>query len=555
VRRSASAGMMIVMLVALLLSACGAPSTQATPMSTDAGETPSAGTLAPSVSPETSTLIVAVPANIEQLDPNYGITSVTAMTVVANTYDQLTEYETYMSEDGYLLDDTESILGAVAESYEISPDGMDVTYHIRQGLTFHDGTPLTAEAVKFTFDRIVESEGVGYYYVDMAGASTTDAFEVIDEHTLVMHLEQPNVLAMKVLTLLNIVPVNPNLLQQHMTDDDPFGQDWLSINEAGSGPFILESYTPDSEVVLRRFDDYWKGPAALERVIIKIIPSVADRILALESGDVDLIIDVPPRDVERLEANPDVKVVSAPARKPRVLQMSHDISPLDNIKVRQAIAYAIPYETIVEEVYEGAAQLLRNPVLAIGTPTYTEEFWTYDTDLDRARELLAEAGYPDGFDTSIAVVAGIEEDEEMAVWIKTNLEQIGIHVEVESMPMAAYLTEARAQELPLFLSEMGMWVNDPFYTYYFELLTGGGANEGNYSNAEVDSLIEEYFASTDLEARAEASKRIQEIACEEVPLLPLAQANINVAMRKNVQGFYFSFDGTHVYRFYTLYKE
>ncbi len=553
----------IIVLLGLLVTACGTPAPTASPVVEEETPAPPAPTATPVIgeetpaptAPEDTTLIVAFSGTVEQLDPNYSLGSPTAQTVVSNVYDQLTEFETLMHEEGYLVDDTERIIGAVAESYEISPDGTTVTYHIREGLTFHDGTPLTADAVKFTFDRIVESQGIGFSYVDLAGARTTDAFELVDDYTLVMHLEVPNSLAMKALTLQNIVPVNPELLTPYMTDDDPFGRAWLSVNEAGSGPFLLEDWVPASTVVLSRFDDYWKGPAALEKVIIKIIPSVADRILALEAGEVDMIMDVPPRDIARLEANPEIKMISAPSRKMVILGLSEDVSPFDNVKVRQAIAYAVPYDTILEQVYKGYARPNRSGFNAPGTPTYTEEYWVYETDLDKARELLEEAGYPNGFATTLAVKAGIEEDEEAAVWIKANLEQIGITVNVESKPLAAWLTEARAHTLPMYISTHAFWLNDPLYGYYFGVRTGGGPNYANYSNQEVDELIAEYFPSTDIEARTAASRRIQEIVAEELPVIPLASVNVNVAMRENVHGYYFAFDGTHVTRFYTMYKE
>lgn len=543
------------LVLVLLLSGCGAPAPEPSATGQAPEETPLPPEPTPTVSPEQATLVVAFSGTVEQLDPNFAMGSQTAQTVVSNVYDQLTEYETYMSDEGYLVDNTESILGAVAESYEISPDFSTITYHIREGLTFHDGTPLTAEAVKFTLDRIVESRGIAYFYMDLAGVRTTDACEVVDDQTLVLHLEDPNILAMKVLTLQNIVPVSPELVKQHVTTDDPFAQNWLAINEAGSGPFVIESWDPGSEIVLRRFDDYWKGPAQLEKVIIKIIPSIADSILALESGDLDMVMNVPPRDVAKLEANPDIKMISAPAAEMVFLGMSEDVPPFDNVKVRQAIAYALPYETILEEVYKGHASAHKSPFVSQRWLAYTDEFWTYETDLEAARALLAEAGYPGGFETTIAVKAGLEEDEEAAVWIKANLEQIGITVNVESMPLAAWLTEARAHTLPMYIEHAGFWVTDPFYAWFFAIQTGGGPNYANYSNSEVDRLIAEYFRSTDTEARMEASNRIQQIACEELPVVPLAEVDFNVAMRDNVQDFYWSFDGTFVTRFYPMYKE
>ncbi len=504
---------------------------------------------------ERATLLVAFAGTVEQMDPNYALGSPTAQTVVSNIYDQLTEYQTYMSKDGYLVDDQEKIVGGVARFFEISPDYRTITYRIREGLKFHDGTPLDAAAVKFTFDRIVETKGAAYSYVDLAGARSTSDYQVVNDKTVVVKLEKPNILAMKSLTLQNISPVNPKLVKTNATAEDPFGRKWMAINAAGSGPFMLESWNPTSEVVLKRFDGYWKGPAKLEKVIIKIIPTVADRILALEKGAVDMIMEVPAKNVARLKSNPDVKMISAPSIKQILLGMSHDIPPFNNVKVRQAIAYAAPYDTILNEVYRGYAKRLRSPGIVSSTPTYTEKYWTYETDLNKAKALLTEAGFPNGFQTTLAVRAGNEEDEEAAVWIRANLEKVGIRVDIKPMPLAAWLTEARAYKHPMYMTNHGFWINDPFYSFYFAIRTGGGPNYTNYKNEEVNKLIANYFPSTDVEARKKASDRIQQITARDVPIIPLVQVNVNVAMRKNVQGYYFSFDGVQVTRFYTMYKE
>jgi peptide/nickel transport system substrate-binding protein len=500
------------------------------------------------------TLIMASPGTVEQIDPNYAGGSFTAQTVVANVYDQLTQYATSMSPDGYLVSNTEKIIGNVAQSYDMTLGSKRIVYRIRGGLKFHDGTPLDANAVKFTLDRIAALKGLGYFYVNFAGAPTTDSFELVNAETLVVHLQRPNPLAMKLLTLENIAPINPGLVHQHATADDPWGRKWLAVNAAGSGPFVVEELLPASEVVLVRNDAYWKGPAKLKRVIIKIIPSVADRVLALQRGSVDMITDVPPKDIASLREKPSVKVISVHGRKFFVMGMNVDTPPFNNSKVRQAMCYAVPYDTIINGVFRGYGSRMRSPIPR-GTPTYTEKFGLYDTDLVKAKALLAEAGFPDGFKSTLMIQAGVEEVEEAAVWIKSNLQKIGVNIDIEILPLGAFLTKARAKGHAMYIFSHMHWVNDPFYTFGVLYQTGLMAGYTGYSNNEVDRLITDNIVSTNVSARAQASERVQQIVMNEAPFCFLAQANDNVAMRKNVQGFYASFDVTHVARFYTMYKE
>jgi peptide/nickel transport system substrate-binding protein len=499
-----------------------------------------------------TTLVVAMPGTVEQIDPNFAVASWSAQTVIANVYDVLTEYETRLAPEGYLVDDTEKVVGSVARSVEVGAGGRRITYRLRDGAKFQDGSPLDAKALKFTMDRIVNTKGIGFGYFDLAGARKTESFEVVDDRTLVVNLEQPNPLAVKLLGLLNVAPVSPKLIQQQATAADPWARNWLAVNPAGSGPFVLERLAPTSEVVLVRNEQYWKGPAKLQRVIIKIIPNVADRVLSLERGSLDMITEVPPKNIAALKNNAAVKVLSMPSRRMQILGMNAATGPFSNPKVRQAICQAIPYDTIIKQGFHGYAVRLRSGI-AQGTPTYTDKYG-YETDLTKAKALLAEAGFPNGFRTTLAVRAGFEEDEEAAVWIKSNLQKVGVTMDIDTLPLAAFVTKGRAKEHATYINNHAYWVNDPYYTYYFLHRTGGGSSYTGYSNKEVDKLIADHMIAPDMDARARASDRIQQLIQQDPPFCYLAQSNVNVAMRKNVEGYHFSFDATHLTRFYTMSK-
>ena len=308
------------------------------------------------------TLVVGMPGTVEQIDPNYAVSSFSAQTVIANIYDQLAEYGSHSASEGYLVDDTSKVVGAIAASYQMPLGSKQITLRLRDGLTFHDGTPLDANAVKFMFDRIIDLQSLAYGYLVLTGAKSKDSFVVNDPKSLTVRLSAPNPLALKLLSLENVVAVNPKLIRAHASSTDPWARNWLAGNDAGSGPFRLEKLAPTSEVDLVRFDKYWKGPAKLQRVVIKIVPDAADRELSLARGALDFISQVPPKDIATLQKNAGVTVLSIPSRTMQILGLNATARPFNNAKVRQAICYAIPYDTIIKEVPVTVTQNVTVPV-------------------------------------------------------------------------------------------------------------------------------------------------------------------------------------------------
>jgi peptide/nickel transport system substrate-binding protein len=233
--------------------------------------------------------------------------------------------------------------------------------------------------------------------------------------------------------------------------------------------------------------------------------------------------------------------------------MNEQLPPFDNKLVRQAISYAIPYETIVNEVLNGYGRQLTSPI-PDGTPTHTDEFFVYKQDPEKAKELLTEAGFPDGFETTLAVASGNQEGKETAVWVQQSLAEIGITVNIQELPGAAFAEQLQKHELGFFF--FNNWIsinNDPFYHLYW-LFWSPCCNYTNYSNSDVHQLIEEYTLSTDQEARDQASLDAQQAIVDDAPWVFLYQPDFLLAMRSNMKGYVF-YSTDRFTRYKSLYKE
>lgn len=502
---------------------------------------------------EEKVLIVAVDGDVDTFDPCCTVGTKASQTTIQNTFDQLTQYahveRTLPNGQTYTTVDTSQIVGMLAESWE--QDGNVVTFKLREGLTFSNGNPITADVVVEGYRRIFEIGGLSYFLLTMGAVADASQFEVVDELTLRMTMNTPNNLVNLNNVMHNTSSVDPLEVAEFATDSDEWAGDYFRQNlPTGNGPFVLEEYVPGDRIVLTARDDYYQGRAALDRIIIKIVPDPAQRVLLLKRGEVDMIMVPPIKDLDDLEADPNINVVSVPSTQNRMLEMNNTIPPFDNKLVRQAVTYAIPYDTLLNEVWLGRAQLLQSPI-ANGTPTSDFSFWNYETDLDKSRELLAEAGFPDGEGLpaiKISVRIGTEEDERAAVFIQDALAQIGMEVEIEKLAFAAFQEQEAQRQLQFWIDEWISWVNDPFYHLSWIYSSTSPLVYTNYQNDRVDELISTYTLwAGDEQERNEASQEIQRLIVDDSPIIYLLAPNFNVAMRSNVTGYVYYNDELNRY--------
>ena len=501
-----------------------------------------------------TTLIVAVASDIQNLDPTLSSGDVQTQEFLTNVYDWLIDYSV-VDQNGTMIGDPSNFVGALAEKYEWNADGTKITFTLRDGLKFSNGDPLTAEAVKFTYDRLYDQNGVTPFLMSMAAVPDKDHVKVVDDLTIEITVDTPNTLLLGNMAQFGHSILNPNVVKPHMTADDPYADEWLKANTAGTeqGPFRLESWEPGNQWVLVRNENYWGEAPKLERIIFKIIPDASSRLAQLQSGAVDMAFDLPLKDIAGLESDPNITVARNTTRFVVFLGMNSNVPPFDNVKVRQAISYAVPYQTILDEVLQGYGQQLTSPI-PNGTPYHTDEFFQYTLDLDKAKALLTEAGFPDGFETTLQIASGVQEAKETAVWVQQSLAQIGIKVTIQEMPGAAFTSALQKFELGFFFHNNWISINnDPFY-HLFWLFRSDCCNYTQYVNEDVRAAIDANTLNTDAATREQAAMDIQRTIIDEAPWVFLYQPDKIVAMRSNVKGYvFYSADLFTRYKF--LYKE
>jgi len=481
-------------------------------------------------------IVIALPADIDTLDPQ-AFKSIPGYYAIQNLYDQLLDYELEAYGDHWYT--TEGIRGMMADEWEVSEDGKTITFHLREGLKFANGNPLTAEDVVYTFDRALKG---GAYTAVLLGMMTISDLatqvEAVDQQTVVFHLKEASPMMLKLLVLNVVSVLDKETLDSHATTDDPWANEWMKTNTVESGPYVLKSWTPGVGWELEPNPNYWNAAAVRNAgIIIKQVDDAQTRLALLKSGAVDVAYDIPYKDLADLVKDPNVQVVTRASTWNFYLGMTNAIPPFDNVKVRQAISYALPYDTIIKDVLNGFAVPSLGPIVP-NMPTHDPSLWKYQTDLAKAKQLLTEAGYPDGFKTDLNVLVGRQEDEEAAVWIQASLAQIGVDVTINKMAAAQWYEKFNNKQHPMFMAEWFSWVNDPFYHLTWNFRSDNlFTNAVGYNNPEVDKIILANLYEPDLAKREAASKEAQQMILDDAPWGFLYARNFVVTVRRGVTGY------------------
>ena len=467
--------------------------------------------------------------------------------VAWQVYDRLVTHGTKQLPNGATGYDASVFEPELAESWEILDEGKTIVFKIRQDATFHDGNPVTAEDVKWSFDRAVAAGG--FPTIQMAAGSLTDAkqFSVVDDHTFKITFEKANKLSLPDCAVPVPCIVNKKLVMEHVTDADPWGLEWTQRNDAGGGGFKVQTWKPGDQLILSRFDDWKSGPLPqLTRVVIRQIASPGTRRALLEKGDVDISVGLPPKDYAEMAAAEAVKVFGTPVQGDLLfLDMNVQMKPFDDVKVRRAIAYAIPYQ----EIMDGA--LYNRGVPMFGAPADTVKFpptWptpsVFTTDLDKAKALLAEAGHADGFETTISFdLSQATTREPIALLVQESLAKIGVKVAIEKVPGANWFANMASKNMPFVIAEFYPWLDYPEYHFFW---TYDGANNSvfntcNYVNPTLDEQIELARFAKDDAAYKTALTNMVDIVMADMPRIPLAQLFGDVAMQPNIENYVYWF--------------
>ena len=498
------------------------------------------------------TLVVVTEEGPATLDIHGATANVPTHEVSWNVYDRLITNARKQLPDGSFSYDYTTFEPELATSWDVAPDRSSVTFHLRKDATFHDGTPVTAKDVKWSLDRAV---AVGGFPTTQMGASqmtSPDQFTVVDDYTIKVSFPKPNSLELANLSVPVAQILNSTLAKSHATDKDPWALDWVGKNDAGGGAYMVASWKPGSEIDFKRFDAWKSGPAPFfQKVVERQIASPGTRRALLEKGDADLSFNLPPKDFSELAKEGKLKVIGTPVDSELLyLDMNVTQKPFDNPKVREAMAYAIPYDAIMSNALYGRGVKMANGPAKVTTTDWPQPS-PYSTDLAKAKQLLAEAGYPDGFKTTIAYdVSTASTREPIALLVQDSLKKIGIDLSIDKVPGADWYTKLGQKTMPLMIMSFKAWLNYPEYYFYW---TYDGKNNSvfddmNYVNADMDDLIEKARFETDKAAYDTEVKGFIQKAFDDVPRIPLAQDYRDVAMQPSINGYTYWFHLTLDYR-------
>jgi len=468
-----------------------------------------------------------------------------------NCYDRLLSYTAKTLPDGTPSYDRATLAPELAESWKVADDGMSCTFKLRKDAVFHDGTPVTAHDVKWSFDRAVKVGGFPTFQMSAGSLEKPEQFVAVDDHTFrVDYVRKDKMLLFNIAVVVPFI-INSKLAKQHATEADPWAMAWLKNNEAGGGAYKIESWKPGSETIFARFDGWKSGPLPkIKRVIARDIPSAGTRRAMLERGDADFSTGFAPRDFDQLIKDGKVKVSGVPIPNCLwYLALNTSKPPFDNVKLRQAIAYAVPYEQIQSSAFFGRAVPMYGGPAKVEKAAWPQPF-PYVTDLDKAKALMAEAGFAGGLETTLSLDVGTATvGEPTVLLIQENLAKIGIKASIEKIPGANWRTTLNKKELPLVLNRFSGWLDYPEY-YFFWNFHGNNSifNISAYKNKDMDALIDKARFTADPAEYEKAVKDFIALCIAEVPVVPLNQPIHDVAMQKNVGGYQFWFHREPDYR-------
>lgn len=469
------------------------------------------------------TLVVAQNADIYSMDPQ----------LKQDT--QSGRIKTLVFETLVGTDSENNIVPSIAKSWEYIDD-TTIHFVINDGITFHNGDPLTMEDILFSFQR---GENAPQTSAKMDPIDIPNC-KAIDDNTFEMKLKYPFGAI-----LLNLSDTSCSIVDKSYVEE--VGDEAFAQKPIGTGPYVFDNWVSGDRCELKAYDQYWGDKPSIPNITFRVITEGANRAIELETGGVDVALDILPGDVERISGNPDLVLQRGSNYSVTYMAMNESKKPFDDVRVRQAINLALDLPSIVDAVYQGTGSVGRGPL--------TESVWGFDKSLkapeqniEKAKQLLAEAGYADGFTTAI-LTSDDQQRMDFCEIAQNQLAEIGITCEVKIMEWGAYLDAIFAGEHEM--TVLGYSYGADPYTGMFNLFSsqcfGPDGNISWYANEEVDALFEKVKVETDDDKRRQMVEQLQQIVTEDAVWVNIWQGeNINGTV-KGLQGFENRGDG--LYRF------
>lgn len=511
---------LMVLLLGILAVGCGTPvapsPTEVAPAPAPTEAAPAATpTEAPPPEPEVEQVLrIGFGASYTSLDPYHTIL-VYDWAVIQHIYDALFRYDRATGE----------LHPALCTEYEVSDDGLVYTFHLREGVQWHGGYgEFTANDVKFSIERHQDPDAESKFASEF---ELVDEVEVVDDYTVRVTLKQTYV------PFLHAIAGRAGgwIVNQQAIED--FGEEY-DRNPIGLGPFVFDHWTPRTEIVLLANPDYYGGPPTLEKLVFIPIPEAATAEMALQGGDIDVMEVTDPTAYQRFEADPNFTVKTSPSLMYCTIGIDNNREPFTDVRVRQALMYAINRQEIVDEVLAGVASLAHAP-LPPAFLGYTEDVTQYEYNPDKALELLEEAGYPNGFETTVVYPpgAGYGYFDLAMIAAQEDLADVGIQMNIEKVDGATWWARLINQESPLtYLGTAKPPDPDMALTVWFDANSPSALT----GYTETQDLLEAGRVELDPDARGAIYEDIMKKMAEDVPVVSFFHPQAIIAMQNYVKG-------------------
>ena len=435
-----------------------------------------------------------------------------------------------------------TLVPGIIEKCELQPDGLRAVYHLRKGVISPWGNEFTADDVLWRIERGKATQAINNFLeflLSMPGQTIdppeSGGYAKIDDYTVELTSSRPMPLACKGLTNYYNAWLDSTEIMSHATEEDPWGDKWVATNGGGFGGYRVTEWTAGKRVVMEANENYWRGAPEIKRIIYLVVPESANRVALLKQGKVHMAEGLSPDEIVALADDPNARGVAVRGNQSMWMMINNTLPPYDNVKVRQAMNHLINQEAIIRDIYHGMMNAWQG-VMPSTYPGY-EGHMKYDFNPEKAKALLAEAGYPDGFDAELSFDAAVAAMESIGVLLQSDFKKAGINLSLRKLPTAANSDNVMSKQ-----GSLALWTDMPIQpdiNYALKLVwpTNALVNYHNFSDPLVDQVLQDGQGVVDAEARIAAHAGIQEHIHDQAPLGWIGEHYFAVGLSRKVSNF------------------
>jgi len=496
----------------------------------------------------TNTLTIGIAGDPDTLDPEFGQSNRTNE-LIKNRYAQWSRYASLDAGGGNLKADLGNVIGEALESYTVDSDGVTIHMKVRQA-KFASGNAMTSDDFVYKIQRALGVQNAGTAFdFNIIGVSKPDQLSKGGTYDLTLKLSHPSPILGPMLRDQDAGIIDSALLKPHVASDDQWAQKWLAKNSAGGGAYTVSSWTPGTKMVLKANPNYWGPKPYFDTVVLQEIPSSDDRVLLLKNGSIDIAADLSSDAATRLKGETGVNVISAPTIAQDMFGFVCNRPPFNNVDVRRAIAYAIPYDQLVTTILRGEAKVAKG-VFPQNSIWFTNEPYPYTTDPAKAKAMLAAAGHAN-LTFTVEIRDTDADAQALAIPVQSALQQIGVTMNISKLASAEFqqhLGQGAAQAW--IQSGLGAFVDDPFYQCFLWYATKAVINWFKYSSPVVDAVNDKLQSELDVNTRKSLGSQLQRQLNLDLPYISLGEPNFLLPTRSNISGFLYEPDSLLTYRLF-----